>query len=63
MDRPVQAGAASGPLLLADSRGHTGLLITHAAASGLHLSADGAQKLTETYEHYPPIAARVYVLR
>ncbi len=38
-------------------------LITEAAASRLAVPADGAHELTETYEHYPPIAARVYALR
>lgn len=38
-------------------------LITEAAASRLAVPADGARELTETYEHYPPIAARVYPLR
>jgi hypothetical protein len=38
-------------------------LITEAAAARLAVPADGAHELTETYEHYPPIAARVYALR
>lgn len=38
-------------------------LITEAAASRLAVPAEGAHELTETYEHYPPIAARVYALR
>jgi Protein of unknown function (DUF2652) len=38
-------------------------LITEAAASRLAVPADGARELTETYEHYPPIAVRVYALR
>jgi hypothetical protein len=38
-------------------------LITEAAASRLAVPSDGARALTETYEHYPPIAARVYALR
>ena len=38
-------------------------LITEAAASRLSVPADGARELTETYEHYEPIAARVYDLR
>jgi hypothetical protein len=38
-------------------------LITEAAASRLDVPSDGAHELTETYEHYPPIAARVYALR
>jgi hypothetical protein len=38
-------------------------LITEAAASRLGVPADGARELIETYEHYPPIAARVYALR
>jgi hypothetical protein len=38
-------------------------LITEAAASRLAVPVDGAQELTETYEHYPPIAAHVYALR
>jgi Protein of unknown function (DUF2652) len=37
-------------------------LITEAAASRLGVPADGARELIETYEHYPPIAARVYSL-
>ena len=37
-------------------------LITEAAASRLGVPSDGARALTETYEHYPPIAARVYSL-
>lgn len=37
-------------------------LITEAAASRLAVPADGAHELTETYEHYPPIATRVYAL-
>ena len=37
-------------------------LVTEAAASLLAVPADGAHELTETYEHYPPIAARVYRL-
>jgi Protein of unknown function (DUF2652) len=38
-------------------------LITEAAASRLAVPPDGARELTETYEHYPPIAVRVYALR
>lgn len=38
-------------------------LITEAAASHLAVPADGARELTETYEHYSPIATRVYALR
>jgi Protein of unknown function (DUF2652) len=37
-------------------------LITEAAASRLGVPADGALELIESYEHYPPIAARVYSL-
>ncbi len=37
-------------------------LITEAAASRLAVPDDGGRGLTETYEHYPPIAARVYEL-
>jgi hypothetical protein len=37
-------------------------LITEAAAARLAVPADGARELTETYEHYLPIAARVYSL-
>ncbi len=37
-------------------------LITEAAASRLAVPAGGAVELSETYEHYPPIAARVYAL-
>lgn len=37
-------------------------LITEAAASRLGVPADRARELIETYEHYPPIAARVYSL-
>ena len=38
-------------------------LVTEAAASRLAVPADGARELTETYEHYSPIAVRVYALR
>ena len=38
-------------------------LITEAAAARLAVPSDGAWELTETYEHYAPIAARVYALR
>ncbi len=38
-------------------------LITEAAAQRLAVPATGAHELTESYEHYPPIAARVYPLR
>jgi hypothetical protein len=38
-------------------------LITEAAASHLAVPAIGAHELTESYEHYPPIATRVYPLR
>jgi hypothetical protein len=38
-------------------------LVTDAAASRLAIPVDGARELTETYEHYAPIAARVYALR
>jgi len=37
-------------------------LITEAAASRLDVPRDGALQLTETYEHYAPIVARVYAL-
>jgi len=37
-------------------------LITEAAASRLDVPPDGARQLTETYEHYAPIVARVYAL-
>jgi len=38
-------------------------LITEAAAAALDVPAAGGLELTETYEHYPPIRARVYALR
>jgi hypothetical protein len=38
-------------------------LITDAAISRLDVPTAGARELTETYEHYPPITARVYELR
>jgi hypothetical protein len=38
-------------------------LITEAAAALLDVPAGGAHELVETYDHYPPIAARVYALR
>jgi Protein of unknown function (DUF2652) len=38
-------------------------LITEVAAVRLAVPVDGARELTETYEHYPPIATRVYALR
>jgi len=38
-------------------------LITEAAAARLAVPPEGARELTETYEHYAPIAARVYALR
>jgi len=38
-------------------------LITEPAASYLEVPDDGARDLIETYEHYPPIATRVYPLR
>jgi hypothetical protein len=38
-------------------------LITEAAAARLAVPADGSREITETYEHYPPIAAHVYALR
>jgi hypothetical protein len=38
-------------------------LITEAAAARLAVPLDGARELIETYEHYPPIATRVYALR
>jgi hypothetical protein len=37
-------------------------LITEAAATRLAVPLGGARELTETYDHYPPIAARVYPL-
>lgn len=37
-------------------------LITEAAASRLAVPPEAGRELTETYEHYPPIAARVYPL-
>ena len=37
-------------------------LITETAAARLAVPSDGARELTETYEHYLPIAARVYSL-
>ena len=44
--------------------GHTAYaLITEAAASRLVVPAGDARELVETYEHYPPISARVYPLR
>ena len=36
---------------------------TCAAASRLAVPVEGARELTETYEHYAPIAVRVYPLR
>lgn len=38
-------------------------LITEAAASRLAVPLGAAVEITETYDHYPPIAARVYALR
>jgi hypothetical protein len=38
-------------------------LITEVAASRLAVPAGGAHGMTEVYEHYPPIAVRVYPLR
>lgn len=38
-------------------------LITKTAASRLAVPAEGGRALTETYEHYPPMAARVHALR
>ncbi len=37
-------------------------LITNAAATSLAVPAGDGIALTETYEHYPPVEARVYVL-
>jgi hypothetical protein len=37
-------------------------LVTDAAASRLAVPVEGSRELTETYEHYPPITARVYPL-
>lgn len=46
-----------------DACGHAAYaLITEAAASRLAVPASGGRELTETYEHYAPIAARVYAL-
>ena len=42
---------------------HAYALITEAAAARLAVPADGGRELTETYEHYAPITARVYSLR
>jgi hypothetical protein len=39
------------------------VLITEAAASSLAVPVDAARELSETYEHYEPIAARVFELR
>lgn len=36
--------------------------MTKAAASRLGVPADGALELIESYEQYPPMAARVYSL-
>jgi hypothetical protein len=48
----------------AEMVGHSAYaLVTEAAASRLAIPAAGARELTETYEHYPPIAAHVYALR
>jgi hypothetical protein len=48
----------------ADLIGHGAYaLITEAAASRLDVPADGARELTESYEHYAPVAVRVYALR
>lgn len=38
-------------------------LVTEAAASRLEIPVADSLQLSETYEHYPPIAARVYGLR
>ncbi len=38
-------------------------LVTETAATRLGIPVTGSLELTETYEHYPPIAARVYSLR
>jgi hypothetical protein len=37
-------------------------LVTDAAATLLDVPRNGSLELTETYDHYPPIAARVYPL-
>jgi hypothetical protein len=37
-------------------------LITEAAAAHLAVPAEGGRPLTETYDHYAPVAARVYAL-
>jgi hypothetical protein len=37
-------------------------LLTDAAVRRLDVPTDGAVPITETYEHYPPIPARVYAL-
>ncbi len=48
----------------ADLVGHGAYaLITDAAAQRLGVAVDGALALTETYEHYAPIEARVFPLR
>jgi hypothetical protein len=48
----------------AEMIGHSAYaLITEAAATVLDVPPAGARPLTETYEHYVPIAARVYALR
>jgi hypothetical protein len=44
--------------------GHTAYaLITEVAASRLAVPVGDAREVIETYEHYPPISARVYPLR
>ena len=39
------------------------MLVTDAAATMLEVPLDGALPLVETYDHYPPVDARVYPLR
>ncbi len=48
----------------ADLVGHSAYaLITEAAASRLAVPPGDSRRLTETYDHYPPIETRVYALR
>jgi len=39
------------------------MLVTDAAATMLEVPLDGALPIVETYDHYPPVDARVYPLR
>ena len=39
------------------------MLVTDAAATMLEVPLDGALPMVETYDHYPPVDARVYPLR